>query len=128
MARRKISAGDWVKGAAQSIRNGTAGNPLATQRLVNAAADQRAGRETGFGTGEVGGDANWTAPVWGATLAGSPVTIAFGKGTRAGDTLICDGHVQMSEFYANRKTGLGHDHYTVGGKIASKIDTKRFTG
>jgi hypothetical protein len=44
MARRKITFGDWLRGAGASLRNGTAMNPLATQRLVNAAHDERVAR------------------------------------------------------------------------------------
>ena len=44
MPRRKITFGDWLKGAGQSIRNGTAMNPLETNRLVNAAHDERVSR------------------------------------------------------------------------------------
>ena len=36
--------GDWLRGAGRSIRNGTAMNPFETQRLVNAAHDQRVAR------------------------------------------------------------------------------------
>ena len=44
MARRKITAGDWFKGAAQSIRSGNAMNPLATQKFINHAHDSRVAR------------------------------------------------------------------------------------
>src|ERR1700754_4840361 len=44
MPRRKITLGDWLRGAGQSLRNGTAMNPFETQRLVNAAHDERAAR------------------------------------------------------------------------------------
>ncbi|HVV71957.1 MAG TPA: hypothetical protein VHI52_10730 [Verrucomicrobiae bacterium] len=127
MARRKVSAGDWLRGAAASMRNGTASNPFATQKHINAAHDERMARmERDFGNGKVGGDRNWTSPVHGTTLEGRPVTIAFGKGVKEGQTLVADGHIGMRAFYAKRHTGLGHDHYLVDGTIASKIDTKRF--
>jgi hypothetical protein len=41
LARRKITFGDWLRGAGASIRNGTAMNPFETQRQVNAAHDRR---------------------------------------------------------------------------------------
>lgn len=44
MPRRKITFGDWLRGAGQSIRNGTAMDPFATNRLVNAAHDERISR------------------------------------------------------------------------------------
>ncbi len=44
MPRRKITFGDWLRGAGQSLRNGTGMNPLETQRLVNAAHDERVAR------------------------------------------------------------------------------------
>lgn len=128
MARRKITLGDWLRGAGQSLRSGNGMSPLTTNRLVNAAHDERVAREReqGFGTGDVGGDRNWTPPVHGTTLEGRQVTISFGRGRRAGQTLVSDGHVGMTEFYKNNKSGKGHDHYLVNGQIASKTDWRRF--
>lgn len=45
MARRKITFGDWMRGASQSIKNGTVMNPITTQRIINAAHDERVARE-----------------------------------------------------------------------------------
>jgi hypothetical protein len=39
--RRKITIRDWLKGAGQSVRDGTAMNPFETQRRVNQAHDSR---------------------------------------------------------------------------------------
>lgn len=50
MVRRKITVTDWLRGAGQSIRSGTGMNPLTTQRLVNAAHDERKAREERYPT------------------------------------------------------------------------------
>ncbi len=78
-----------------------------------------------FGDGTVGGNPNWTSPVY-ATMAsdGRAVTISFGRGNRVGQTLIADGHIGMNEFY--KRGTVGHDHYLKDGRIASKEDRKRF--
>jgi hypothetical protein len=129
MGRRKITVGDWFRGAGASLRNGTAMNPLATQGLVNAAHDERMGqmREELMGTGSVGGDRNWTPPVHGTTASGRPVTVSFGRGTREGQTLICDGHVGFDEFYRKSKSGKKHDHYLIDGRPAGGQDRGNFS-
>lgn len=126
--RRKISVGDWLRGAGQSLRDGQGMNPLATNRYVNAAHDARIAqeREDAFGTGENGGDRHWTEPVHAATLDGRPVTISFGRGGRAGQTLVADGHIGFADFYRRGKAGKGHDHYLVDGTVAGKIDWNRY--
>jgi hypothetical protein len=128
MPRRKITFGDWMKGAGQSLRSGNGMSPLTTQKFVNAAHDDRMAQEheRAFGSGEVGGDRNWTKPVHATTAEGRPVTISFGLGPRDGQTLVCDGHVGMQDFYARSQPGKGHDHYLVDGTRASKIDRNRF--
>jgi|GEM_PF-3425822 len=45
MARRKITFGDWLKGSVNAARSGAGMNPLAAQRYVNAAHDQRVAQE-----------------------------------------------------------------------------------
>lgn len=61
-----------------------------------------------FGNGEVGG----SAPVYGTTANGDPVTVSFGQGSRTGHTGIASGHVSGSQHYG---TG-GHDHYGPNGE------------
>jgi hypothetical protein len=46
---------------------------LAQQRAQEAQA-------ANFGTGEIGGNRNFTAPVHGATSDNQPVTVSFGRG------------------------------------------------
>ena len=69
-----------------------------------------------FGTGDAGGDRNWTSPVHGSTADGSDVTISFGRGPRDGETLAADGHIGMGQFYGTQKDGKGHDHYGPNGE------------
>ncbi len=77
---------------------------------------EKAGRDLEdekFGSGEVGGDRHWEAPVHGATTDGTEVTVSFGRedSGREGETLLADGHAQsLGEFYGpggNKQ----HDHY-----------------
>lgn len=44
MARPKITVGDWFSGVAKSLRTGQGMNPIATQRYVNVARDERVAR------------------------------------------------------------------------------------
>lgn len=129
MVRRKISAGDWLRGASQSIRSGQSMNPFATQRLINEVHDDRlqAAKDELFGTGGRGGNRNWEPPVYGTTARGKPVTVSFGIGRRANETLICDGHVDLQKFYTKAKFGKGHDHYLADGSIAGP-DHGKFSG
>lgn len=75
---------------------------------------QRSHREQNFGNGEVGGDANWSPPVHATATDGTPVTVSYRQGSRAGHQLVCRGHVGMAEFYARRS---GHDHYGPDGRL-----------
>jgi hypothetical protein len=75
---------------------------------------QRSDREQRFGTGEVGGDANWLPPVHATATDGTSITVSYGQGKRAGHQLVCRGHVSMAEFYAKR---AGHDHYGPDGQL-----------
>lgn len=61
----------------------------------------------GFGSGTVGGDKNWTSPVYGQTASGQDVTVSFGQDGRAGHTGIASGHVSGESYYGKG----GHDHY-----------------
>lgn len=111
---------DQVRGSGRVIRHqGLAGgmSPLAIRRAAKQVRAERVARE-GFGTGGVGGDRNWTSPVHGTTRDGRAVTVSFGTGSRRGQTLICDGHVDMRTFYEKRRDGKGHDHYLVDGRSA----------
>ena len=74
-----------------------------------------------FGNGEVGGDRNWTPPVYGTTESGQPVTVSFGQGYREGHTGIASGHVTGAEYY---KKNDGHDHYGPNGE--SHADRGRY--
>ena len=69
-----------------------------------------------FGSGDTGGDRNWSAPVHGSTADGRDVTASFGQGSRDGETLISDGHVGLGQFYGSRGDGKGHDHYGPNGE------------
>ncbi len=104
-------------------------NPIRTQQIINAVHDDRIRNdmERSFGTGTVGGDRNWTPPVHGSTRSGKPVTVSFGQGPRNGQTLICDGHVTMREFYARARNGKGHDHYLADGRPAGGRYRGRYT-
>lgn len=111
--RKKVSFGDVVQGSIRSYKAGTGMNPLANSRAIN---QVRAEREYG--------DNSWSPPYHGTTDDGRPVTVAFGKGNRAGHTLICDGHVSAETFYARNTPGKGHDHYWIG----SGKDRGRYSG
>ena len=111
--RRKVTFGDFVRGAVASIRDGNGMNPLQTQRYVNRAHDVRT-----FGDGESHDNRTFDAPVHATTEDGRPITIAFGKpGTsRANQILIADGHLSAEVFYKNgRSRDKGHDHLTSDG-------------
>lgn len=69
-----------------------------------------------FGTGETGGDRNWSSPVHGSTGDGHDVTVSFGQGPREGETLISDGHAGLGQFYGSRDDGKGHDHFGPNGE------------
>jgi hypothetical protein len=105
-------------------------NPLATKREIEAARGERLTEEeySQFGDGETAGSRNWDPPVYATTADGHQVTVSFGRGTRKGQTLICDGHVSMSTFYKSSKAGKGHDHYLVDGTRASKDERGRYGG
>lgn len=101
---------------------GYLGSTLAERMArVNAGRKEARRRELNaeFGTGEVACDDHWTPPVHATTRDGKPVTVSFGRGPRAGQTLICDGHVDLATFYEKRAGGKGHDHYLVDGKAAN---------
>lgn len=119
--RSKPTNADGFKGAMRSMGRGKSKSPWAVAKEIKQAQAERE-----FGNGEVRGDRNWTPPVYGSTRDGRLVTISFGRGSRTGQTLVCDGHVSMKVFYASNKPGQGHDHYLVDGAIASKADRKRF--
>ncbi|WP_124258654.1 hypothetical protein [Rhodococcus ruber] len=107
------------------------GTPLERADRIKAGRKEaeRRERERQFGNGDVYGDRNWSAPVHAATRDGRPVTVSFGQGPRAGETLICDGHVGVTEFYERKRDGQkGHDHYLVDGRPANDIDRGRYLG
>lgn len=114
---------DQVQGMGRVVRHeGLAGgmSPLAIRRAAKQVRSERGSRQR-FGAGDgTGGDRNWTSPVHGTTRDGRPVTVSFGQGPRAGETLICDGHVDMATFYNKRVGGKGHDHYVVDGGGADR--------
>jgi hypothetical protein len=114
------SFGDNLKGTWRSLISGTGMRPGMTWRHVRNAQAEREQKQA-FGTGEVGGDRSWTQPVHATTQDGRPVTISFGKGSREGQTLVCDGHVNRDTFYQLAKDGKkGHDHYLVDGRPAGR--------
>lgn len=98
-------------------------NPIETARQINIAHDERV-----FGVGTQGGDRNWEPPFHGTTRDGRRVTVSFGRGSRKGETLICDGHVDLNTFYGNRKLKIvkGHDHFAADGSAAK--DRGKYTG
>lgn len=124
MARRKITFGDWARGTLASIQNGSIMNPIVTQKFVNAAHDERIllEKRRNFGSGTSFGDRNWEPPLHATTYDGSPVTVSFGRGQRAGETLVARGHVTANEFYAKAVPGQGHDHYLADGSMAPRKD------
>ena len=83
---------------------------LATQRAIN---EDNPRTSDDFGNGEVGGDRNWTSPVYGQTTEEQDVTVSFGQGYRDGHTGIASGHVSGSQYYNKRD---GHDHYGPNGE------------
>lgn len=122
---------DSFKGQWRSLRNGTGGSFSATLSEINKVKKEREAAEKDllFGDGEQYGNENWEPPVHATTLDGKPVTVSFGKGRRAGHTLIADGHVTRTSFYDNHRDGLpGHDHYLVDGAIGSRKDRNRYQG
>jgi hypothetical protein len=67
-----------------------------------------------FGNGQVGGDNNWTPPVYGVIgETGQPVTVSFGQGYREGHTGIASGHIPGGQYYGPN----GHDHYGPQGQV-----------
>jgi hypothetical protein len=122
--RRRPNMRDNLVGMFRSVRNGTSMNPLSTMREINIAHDERVAseRNSAFGAGTVGGNRNWEAPFHATTREGRLVTVSFGKGTRAGETLICDGHVDLDTFYGNKNLRIakGHDHFDATGSYAAK--------
>lgn len=121
---RKYTLGDTLLGMLRSLFNGTGMNHGATMRQINAAHDERQRRELnrGFGDGTVGGNKDWEAPFHAAARDGRPVTVSFGRGAnRRGELLICDGHVDLTTFYGNKKLRVvkGHDHFLADGAYAA---------
>jgi len=58
-------------------------------------------------------------------LDGRPVTVAFGWGTREGETLLADGHVNLGTF----KQHDNHNHYGKGdGRNNNVKDRLKYTG
>lgn len=112
---------DNLTGTWRSIKHGTAGDVSATQAEVRAARRERElqERDLQFGAGEAFGDRNWQPPVHATTKTGKPVTVAFGKGPRQGDVLICDGHVSRETFYGSARVEKGHDHFHADGGAAA---------
>lgn len=112
------------------------GTPLERAERVKAGKKEaaRRAREESYGTGGNSadensyGDENWTPAVHGTTLNGNPVTVSFGQSPKtANQTLICDGHVSSSEFYAKRRSGKGHAHYLADGASPRRGDAGRYT-
>lgn len=71
-------------------------------------------RLASFGTGDSRYDTRTTtAPVYGYTSDGYPVTASFGRdGTsREGHTFLADGHVSSPQDFWGNKKDKGHDHF-----------------
>ena len=126
---RKYTLGDTLLGMVRSLFNGTGMNQGATMREIRAAHDERQRRQQ-FGTGApgAGGDRSWEPPFHATTRDGRPVTVSFGRGSRTGQTLICDGHVDFHTFYNDKKTRVvkGHDHYLKDGSFGA--DREKYHG
>lgn len=124
---RKYTLGDALLGMLRSLFNGTGMNHGATMRQINAAHDERERRQK-FGTGASGGDSSWEPPFHATTRDGRPVTVSFGKGSRKGQTLICDGHVDFHTFYNDKRTRVvkGHDHFLADGSFGA--DRSKYHG
>lgn len=121
---RKYSLADTLIGSLRSLLHGTGMNPAAGMKEIAAVHDERMRRErnNAFGNGQIGGDQrNWQPPFHATTKDGRPVTVSFGKGSRTGNTLICDGHVDFSTFYGNRSLQIvkGHDHFLNDGSYGA---------
>lgn len=131
MAMRRPNLEDNLKGAWRAIKNGSVIKFGGVWTETMKAHDERIKHEErnkAMGTGEVGGGRNWSPPVHATTQDGRPVTVSFGQGSREGDTLIADGHVDFDTFYERRRDGLkGHNHYLVNGDQAGGIDRGRYT-
>ena len=86
------------------------------RRAVQKAEPQawRTYSQNAFGNGEIGGGRDWEPPVHATATDGTPVTVSYGRGNRAGHQLVCRGHVSMEEFYAKAS---GHDHYGPNGEL-----------
>lgn len=121
--------GDQLEGMWRSLIGGTSLRPGMTwQHIRNAQAEREARdeRDRLFGSGEVGGNRNWSPPVHATRADGRPITISFGKGPRQGHVLVADGHItSMSAFYGTAKEGKGHDHLLPDGRVASRVDRHR---
>lgn len=127
-AKADFELGCEIMGRPSDITSvGQRADRVAAGRKERARRAAEAARNDAFGNGEIGGDRNWAPPIHCTTADGRPVTVSFGTGSRQGQTLACDGHVNMTQFYGNAKAGKGHDHYFVDGTIASKADRGRYS-
>lgn len=68
-----------------------------------------------FGTGESGGNSNWSNPVHGSDAQGNDVTASFGIGSNnQGESLLSDGHSTSRDSFFGTDSDKGHDHHGSG--------------
>jgi hypothetical protein len=102
---------DQLRGTGRVIRReGLAGgmSPFKIRR-----ASKQVRQERLMGSGAVGGDRNWRAPVHATLDNGRPITISYGTGSRRGEYLVADGHVSFNSFYS-KASAQRHDHFKNG--------------
>jgi hypothetical protein len=70
-------------------------------------------------------NSNWGAPVQGTDSEGNDVTASFGIGSREGETLLSDDHIDPDSFMQSDN----HDHYGSGdGPHNNGTDKGQYTG
>lgn len=67
----------------------------------------------------------WGQPTYGYNDAGDPITFSLGWGSKEGETLIADGHVDKASFLRSSN----HNHYGKGqGPNCNAKDRGRYSG